>query len=158
MKKIGKIIGFLGICVFVAGLSYVITKHLDKNLYLNTNLEVTFEDTKEWSLESFSKLSKEEALKIYPNTFIVKNNSLKSVKYDVIFEEINSNIKSSDLDYILYLNDKEVKDGTLSDLKDNILYQSKIRLKGTDTYKLYLYLNNKKEDVSYNYTIKINSK
>lgn len=158
MKKIGKIIGFLGICVFVAGLSYVITKHLDKNLYLNTNLEVTFEDTKEWSLESFSKLSKEEALKIYPNTFIVKNNSLKSVKYDVIFEEINSNIKSSDLDYILYLNDKEVKDGTLSDLKDNILYQSKIRLKGTDTYKLYLYLNNEKEDVSYNYTIKINSK
>ena len=54
MKKngTGKIIGFIGLCVFIAGISYLLTQYLDKNLYLNTELLVTFEDTKEFMLEN----------------------------------------------------------------------------------------------------------
>lgn len=158
MKKIGKLIGFIGLCVFIAGISYVLTKNLDKNLYLNTNLEITFEDSKEFSLENTNKLTKEEALKTYPNTFKVENKSLKKVQYDVIFKEIKNNIKDYDLNYILYLNDKEVKEGKIKDLEDDILYNNTISIKRTDTYKLYLYLTDEIEEVTYNYTIKIDSK
>ena len=156
--KLSKLVGFIGICIFVAGLSYVLTKHLDKNLYLNTNILVTFEDTKEFSLESFEKLTKDEALKTYPNIFKVQNKSLKSVKYDVILDEIESNIEPTDLSYILYLNDKEVKNGSISDIKNNVLYSNTLGIKKLDIYKLYLYLNSEKNEVKYNYSIKINSK
>lgn len=156
--RLSKIIGFIGICIFVAGVSYIFTKYLDKNLYLNTNILVTFEDTKEFSLESTEKLTKEEALKVYPNTFKVENKSLKLIKYSVIYEEKESNLEEDDLSYILYLNNKEIKDGKISDLKDNLLYNGSIKMKKTDVFKLYLYLNNEKDEVKYNYTIKIDSK
>ena len=156
--RIGKIIGFLGICVFIAGVSYVFTKYLDKNLYLNTNILVTFEDSEEFSLESTDKLTKDEALKIYPNTFKVENKSLKSVKYNVLFEEKESNLEKDNLSFILYLNDKEIKSGNISDLQDNILYNGIIYIKKTDVFKLYLYLNINKEEVKYNYTITVDSK
>ena len=121
MKKIGKIILFIGICLFMVGLGYIVTKYLDKNMYLNTNLLITFEDTKEFNLESTEVYDKESATNIYPNKFNVQNNSLKSVKYNVILKEIDSNVDKDKLGYILYLNDKEVKDGNISDIKD-ILY------------------------------------
>ena len=155
--KLGKIIGFIGICIFVAGLSYILTKSLDKNLYLNTNILVTFEDSKEFSLENTNQLTKEEALNNYPNIFKVENKSLKSVKYDIILEETESSLDKDDLNYILYLNDKEIKDGKISDLENNVLYSNSLKIKGLDTYKLYLYLNEEKEEVTYNYKIKVNS-
>ena len=89
MKKFGKIVGFIGLCLFAVGASYFLTQYLDKNLYLN---------------------------------------------------------------------DKEVKEGNLKDLKDNILYETKIGKKKTDTYKLYVYLTKDIEDIDYTYTIVVNSK
>lgn len=157
MKKFGKIIGFIGICLFAVGASYFLTQYLDKNLYLNTELEVTLEDSKEFSLESKEKLTKEEAIKIYPNTIKVENKSLKKVDYTLSID----NKKTDNLDalsYVLYLNDEEVKSGDLKDLKDNLLYETKIGMKKTDTYKLYIYLNKDIEDIDYTYSIVVDSK
>ena len=157
MKKIGKIIGFIGLCLIAVGVSYFVTGYLDKNLYLNTELEVTLEDSKEFSLESKEKLTKEEAIKIYPNTIKVENKSLKKVEYTISID----NKKTDNLDalsYVLYLNNKEVKSGDLKDLKDNLLYETKVGMKKTDTYKLYIYLNKDIEDIDYTYSIVVNSK
>ena len=157
MKKVGKIIGFIGLCLFAVGASYFLTQYLDKNLYLNTELEVTLEDSKEFSLESKEKLTKEEAIKIYPNTIKVENKSLKKVNYTISID----NKKTDNLDalsYVLYLNDEEVKSGDLKDLKDNLLYETKVGMKKTDTYKLYIYLNKDIEDIDYSYSIIVDSK
>ena len=159
MKKnrVGKIIGFIGICVFIAGLSYILTKYLDKNMYLNTELLVTLEDTKEFELEEKSKLTKDEAIKTYPNTIKIENKSLKKVKYIISLKEIKSTLEDDDLSYILYLNDKEIKDGKVKDLKDNLFNETTIGIKKTDTYKLYMYLNNEKKDFEYKYSIVVDS-
>ena len=157
MKKFGKIVGFIGLCLFAVGASYFLTQYLDKNLYLNTELEVTFEDTKEFTLENKNKLTKEEAVKEYPNRILVENKSLKKVDYTISIDNKNTDNLDS-LNYVLYLNDKEVKEGNLKDLKDNILYETKIEKKKTDTYKLYVYLTKDIEDIDYTYTIVVNSK
>ena len=154
-KRVGKVIGFIGLCIFVAGISYVLTKYLDKNMYLNTELVVTLEDSKEFSLENTNKLTKEEALKTYPNTFKIENKSLKKVSYKLL---LNSKEKDNldKINYILYLNDKEIGTGKISSLKDNLLYKNTINRKKTDTYKLYLYLDDTK-DIDYKYSIKVES-
>ena len=156
MKKIGKIILFIGICLFMVGLGYIVTKYLDKNMYLNTNLLITFEDTKEFNLESTEVYDKESATNVYPNKFNVQNNSLKNVKYNVILKEIDSNVDKDKLGYILYLNDKEVKDGNISDIKD-ILYTTNINIKKKDYYKLYIYLKEKVSDPIFNYKLEVTS-
>ena len=155
MKKIGKLIGFIGICIFVAGISFILTKYLDKNMYLNTELLVTFEDTKKFKLENTNKLTKDEALKTYPNTFKIENKSLKKVSYQV---NIETKDKLDKINYILYLNDKEKGDGKLSDLKDNILYENNIDRKKEDTYKLYLYLTEEEDNFDFTYSIVVDSK
>ena len=155
-SKVGKFILVVGICLFIVGVSYIVTKYLDKNLYLNTNLLVTFEDTKEFNLESTEVYSKSEAMNVYPNHFKVENRSLKTVKYNVILKEIDSNINKDNLSYILYLNDKEVKSGKIKEIED-ILYTNNIGIKKTDIYKLYLYLTEKEEEPKYNYKIEIES-
>ena len=155
-NKLGKIILVLGICLFIVGISYVVTKYLDKNMYLNTNLLVTFEDSKEFDLESTDVLTKEEALEVYPNKFTVENRSLKNVKYNIILSEIDTNINKENLSYILYLNDKEVKAGKISEV-EKVLYTREVGIKKTDKYKLYLYLTEKETDASYNYKIEIES-
>ena len=155
-NKVGKIILVLGICLFIVGISYIVTKYLDKNLYLNTNLLVTFEDSKEFNLESTDVLNKEEALEVYPNKFTVENRSLKTVKYNVILTEIDSNINKENLSYILYLNDSEVKNGKISEI-DKVLYTRTVGIKKTDNYKLYLYLTEKENNAEFNYKIEIES-
>lgn len=157
MKKFGKIIGVIGLCLFAVGVSYFFTQYLDKNLYLNTELQVTFEDTKEFALENKNKLSKEEAIKEYPNTILVENKSLKNVDYTISIDNKKTDNLDS-LNYVLYLNDKEVKEGNLKDLKDNLLYETKIEKKKTDTYKLYVYLTKEIKDIDYTYSIVVNSK
>ena len=154
-NKVGKIVGFIGLCIFIAGISYIVTKYLDKNMYLNTELLVTLEDSKEFKLENTDKLTKEEALKTYPNTFKIENKSLKKVSYKVNIKKDND---IDNINYILYLNDKEVSDGNLDDLKDNLLYENTINSKKTDTYKLYLYLNEEKEKIDFTYSIIVDSK
>ena len=155
-NKVGKTILVIGICLFMVGLGYVVTKYLDKNLYLNTNLLVTFEDTKEFSLENIEALTKEEALSEYPNKFTVENKSLKGVNYDIVLTS-NEFADKDKLSYILYLNDKEIKEGNLSDIK-NILYTGNIKTLKKDYYKLYIYLNEKVKEPEFTYKLEIQSK
>ena len=154
-NKIGKLILFVGICLFMVGVGYLVTKYLDKNMYLNTNLLITFEDTKEFNLESLEVHTKETALDIYPNKFTVE--SLKSVKYNIVLTTIDTNIEDENLEYILYLNDEEVKSGKLKDIEDT-LYTSNIGLKNKDYYKLYIYLTEEVEEPNYNYKIEVTAK
>ena len=156
-NKVGKIILFIGICLFMTSLGYVVTKYLDKNLYLNTNLLVTFEDYKEFNLENTDVLTKDEAILEYPNKFIIENRSLKNVNYSIKLIEIDSNIENDKLNYILYKNDKEIKSGLLSEI-DDILYQTDISIKKKDYYKLYIYLNEKEEEPKYTYKLEVTSK
>jgi len=157
MKLVGKIIGILGLCSLAAGIGFIVTKYLDKNLYLDTKLLVKFEDYKEFNLESTDVYSKEEAINIYPNKFTVENKSLKGVKYDIHLKEKESNVNKDNLSYILYLNDKEVKAGKISELEE-ILYSNSVGLKKTDEYKLYIYLTEKEDAPKFTYTLEIKSK
>lgn len=162
MKKrllIGKIIGTIGLLIFTMGISYIITYYLDRSLYENISLLVTFEDDTTFSLLELKELEKEEALKTYPYVFNVLNKGKSEVTYKIeIKDEEISGLDRNSLDYILFLNDKEVKTGTLSEIADNILYEAKIKKNQTDIYKLYIYLNEEKEEVSYKYSLKIISK
>lgn len=90
MKKrllIGRIIGFIGICIFAMGLSYTVTYYMDKVLYEDISLLVTFEDTETFKLENTSKLEKTEALNTYPYIFSIENNGLGSVTYQIKIQE-----------------------------------------------------------------------
>lgn len=158
MKKrllIVKIIGFIGILLFVIGISYVFTFYLEKEKFNNINLEITFEDTKEFSLENTKLLTYEETLQTYPYIFEVLNKGKSLVNYQIKIKDEETNITRNDLEYILFLNDKEVKKGNLSELDSDILYENKIKNKKKDTYKLYVYLNKEIDEVIYKYSLEM---
>ena len=154
-NRVGKVILVIGVCLFMVGLGYVVTKYLDKNLYLNTNLLVTFEDTKEFTLESFDVLTKSKALETYPNKFNVENKSLKNVDYDVVLTT-DSTIDKDKLSYVLYKNSEEVKTGKLSE--SDILYTNNIKTLKKDYYELYLYLTEKESSKEFTYKLEIKVK
>lgn len=158
MKRllIGKIIGFIGLILFVMGLSYIVTSYLEKDKYEDINLLVTFEDTKYFELENTSFLEKDEVIKTYPYIFEIENKGKTSVDYQIEITDLEiSNLTREDLNYILMLDSEEVKTGTLSEIDNNILYSSKIKSKNNEKYKLYIYLNKEKEDVSYKYSLEV---
>ena len=155
MKKrvlIGKIIGFLGICIFAMGMSYVVTHYYEKEKYANINLIATFEDNKEFTLENVEKLNHDDALKTYPYIFTLENKGKYNVKFDLKLEDDGDR---NNLDYIIIKNDKEIKSGSLDSLKNDILLNSSISKKQTDTYKIYIYYTEKLEDASYTYSLKV---
>lgn len=153
---IGKIIGLIGIICFTMGISYVLTYELDKSKFEDIKLLVTFEDTKKFSLENTSFLTHDEALKTYPYIFSVKNNGKSLVNYEIrIKDKEISNLERNNLNYILFLNDKEIKKGELDEIKDNILYDNRIKTKKTDIYKLYIYVNKEIKDAKYKYSLEI---
>ena len=160
MKKllIGKIIGLIGLCLLAVGVSYFVSYALEKGLYNDINLLVTFEDTKEFTLENYQKMDEKEALTIYPYVFVVENKEKGVVKFDMVIKDTLDNLSRSDINYILYLKDKEVKRGSLSDLKNDILYSGTIKSKSKDTYKVYMYLNETKENATYKYSVLLNAK
>lgn len=156
MKKrmvVGKIIGFIGICIFSCGIAYVVTHYLEKNKYADINLIATFEDTKEFTLENVKKLDKEGALKTYPYIFTLENKGISNVNFDLKLED--SDFSRENLDYIIVLNDKEVASGSLLDIKDDILLKGNIGRKKTDTYKVYIYYTEDVKDPKYTYSLKI---
>lgn len=158
MKRllIGKIIGFIGLILFVMGLSYIVTSYLEKDKYEDINLLITFEDTKYFELENTSFLEKDEVIKTYPYIFEIENKGKSSVNYQIEITDLEiSNLTREDLNYILMLDSEEVKTGTLSEIDNNILYSFKIKSKNNEKYKLYIYLNKEKEDVSYKYSLEV---
>lgn len=159
MKRllIGKILGIIGILIFTMGISYIFTFYLEKNNFQDVNLLVTFEDTEVFSLENLKKLEKEAALETYPYIFQIENKGKSSVDYEIkIIDKEITNLERKQLNYVLYLNNEEIKSGNLGELKDNLLYNTKINKKKTDIYKLYIYLNEDLEDITYKYQLQVN--
>ena len=157
--KVGKIIGVILLCIFVVGISYVVSLYVDKNKYGDINVIATFEDTEEFKLENLDKETKEEALKNYPYIFTLENKSLANLDFDLTIEDkLSEGLDRSSLDYIILVNDKEVASGTLSDIKDNVLLKNSISRKKKDTYKVYIYFNEKLENVEYSYSLKVNKR
>ena len=135
---------------------YFVTYHLARDKYEDINLLVTFEDYEYFELENASYQEKEDAIKNYPYVFEINNDGKSLVSYQIEITDLEiKNVKREDLNYILVLDDVEVKSGTLSEIKNNVLYSSSIKSKKNGTYKLYIYLNKEKEEVSYKYSLKI---
>ncbi len=157
MKKrglVGKVIGSIGICIFACGIAYVVTHYIEKSKYADINLIVTFEDTKEFTLENVKKLTKEEALNTYPYVFTLENKGIVGTDFNLKIED-NKDTPRENLNYILLLNDKEIVSGKLSDIKDDILFSGNIARKKTDTYKVYIYFNTDIKNAKYTYSLKI---
>ncbi len=158
--KIGKIIGIIFFTIVVFGISYITTYYVDnyhrKNL--TTDINVTFEDTKEFSLTNTKVLSKDEAMKEWPYIFTIENNGKKKGLYQILINSFaESDINSDNLSYLLYLGDKLVKSGSISSIKDNVLYQDEIMAKNTKKYKMYVYKDKEDEGTVYKYSLKLNA-
>ena len=163
MKKgilVGKIIGVIVLCIFAVGMSYFVTRHIEKARYSDINLLVTFEDTKEFTLENTKKMDKEEALKTYPYIFKIENKGKRKADFDIkITDSDESNVDREKLNYIVIKNDDEIKSGKLSDIKETDSFISNnIDAKKTDTYKVYIYLTSEVKDAKYTYSLSLISK
>lgn len=155
-----KIIGVILLCLVIGVVSYFATLYLD-NLRRggDVNVTVTFDDTDTYIIPSTEKMNKESALKEWPYMMEVENTGSGKGLYQIIItDEEKSTIKRDKLDYLLYLNDKEVSSGKLKDIKDNILYTGEIEGKTKQKYKLYIWVNSEVEKESvYEYKLKFNT-
>ena len=98
----------------------------------------------------------ESVLDTYPYIFEVENKGKNLVKYQIkLINEEFLNLEKKDLNYILFLDDVEIKRGSLDDVDNNILYESKIKNGKKNIYKLYIFVNKELEDVSYKYSLEI---
>lgn len=151
MKKrllIGKLIGFIGIIIFAMGISYIFTYFRDKIKYQDINLLVTLEDTKTFKIDKLHE--KDESLKEYPYKFTIKNNNNIKTKYEIVIKD-NTELNKTELNYILYKNDKVLKEDNLT----NNIITDEIEEDSTNSYSLYIYSN---LEGTYEYSIEIISK
>ncbi len=151
MKKrllIGKLIGFIGIIIFAMGISYIFTYFRDKIKYQDINLLVTLEDTKTFKIDKLQE--KDESLKEYPYKFTIKNNNNIKTKYEIVIKD-NTKLNKTKLNYILYKNDKVLKEDNLT----NNIITDEIEEDSTNSYSLYIYSN---LEGTYEYSIEIISK
>jgi len=155
-----KIIGVVLLCIITGFGAYFGTLYLD-NLKRDDNVHVTvtFDDTDTFTLESISKMNKEEALKEWPYIMEVNNTGSGKGLYQIIIKDMEkSTIKRDDLAFSLYLDDREVGEGNLSNIKDNILYTGEINGKTKQKYKLYIWVTKEVEKESlYEYKLEFNT-
>lgn len=101
--------------------------------------------------------------------FRVNNNSNNNIEYDILFEKTSvsdgcteSTIFSSDeLNYEIKKNDRIVKSGLVSDIKNGVIYSSTVTGNTKDNYALRVFLNEKAEEKyqnHYHYIINIREK
>lgn len=159
-KKIIRII--LIVLLLVAAIigSYFVTYFVDKfnNKGKNAVIDVLFEDTEYYVMPNSKKLNEEEALLEWPYKFSVSNTGTSSGIYQIIIVDDKENdLKRESLSYILYLDEKEVIKGKLNELKNDVLYETKIKKDKEQKYKLYIYKNNEDEGTIYKYSIYLNA-
>lgn len=161
-KKILSIIIVLILCAGACYGAYSISNYLDKKAKesLKVVLTTTFDDTKTYVIPNSLESNKDAALKEWPYMFTIKNEGNYKGLYQLIINDIEgSTIKRENLSYVLILDDKEIQEGKLCDLKDNILYTYEINKETSQRYKLYIWVNSsntKKEDI-YEYSITLNA-
>lgn len=161
-NKIGKTILIIFLSLIIVGVSYIGSFYLDKiyKYYGNVSIKVTFDDTKTYVIPDSIKSTKEKALTTWPYMFTIENSGDRKGLYEIIIKDIDtSTIKRNDLKYILFLDDKEIKEDFLSNVKNDVLYTHAINKNSTQRYKLYIYSisdNTLKDDI-YEYQLSLNA-
>ena len=155
-----RIIGVILLCGVIGVGAYFGTLYYD-NLKKggDVNVTVTFDDTETYTIPSIQKMNKESALKEWPYIMEVNNTGSGKGLYQIIItDEKKSTIERDKLGYSLYLDDKEITSGKLSDIKDNTLYTSEINGNTKQKYKLYIWVTEEVEKESiYEYKLDFNT-
>ena len=158
-RKILIIILSILLCVVSGVLGYFVTLKFDMaRKGGNVDLKVTFDDTETYVIPSIKKMSKEEALKEWPYKITVNNSGTAKGLYQILIEDVSESIKRDSLDYALYLDEKVVSEGHLSDIKDNLLYTYEINANTTQKYDVYIWSTIDQEEKStYEYKLTFNA-
>lgn len=159
-RKIGKIIAIIIIFALAFVGSYAITYYVDEknDSKKEAIVEVVYEDANYYAIPNSNVLTEEEALLEWPYKFMVKNTGNTGGVYQILLKDFEENDLSRDnLSYLLYLNDKMVKKGDLSDIVNDVLYESSIDPSKDQKYQLYIYKNKEIEGTIYQYSIILNA-
>ena len=155
-----KIVGIIFLCLIVGVVTYFGTYYLDKlRRGGDVKITVTYDDTETYSIPSNVKMDKEKALKEWPYIMEVNNSGSGKGLYQIIITDLKeSTIKRENLEYALYLDDKEVSTDKLSNIKNNVLYEGEINGNTKQKYKLYIWVTTDvdKED-TYEYKLEFNT-
>ncbi len=139
-RKILIIVLSIALCIVSGVLAYFISLKVDMaKKGGSVDVTVTFDDTETYVIPTLKKMSKEEALKEWPYKITVNNTGTAKGLYQIIIEDEKESIKRDNLDYALYLDEKEIKEGHLKDVKNNILYNYEINANTTQKYDLYIW-------------------
>ena len=155
-----RIIGVILLCGIIGVGAYFGTFYLDKlKKGGDVNVTVTFDDHESFMIESIEKMDKEKALKEWPYIMEVANTGSGKGLYQIIITDTSkATIKRDSLEYSLYLDEKEVTSGKLSDIKNNILYTGEINGNTKQKYKLYIWVIKEVEkDSIYEYKLEFNT-
>ena len=155
-----RIIGVILLCGIIGVGAYFGTLYLDKlKKGGEVKLTVTFDDTESYVIPSIKKMNKESALNEWPYIMELDNTGGGKGLYQMIITDIDtSTLKREVLEYALYLDDKEIKTGKLSDIKDNVLYTGEIEGKSKQKYKLYIWVTKEVDEKSvYEYKLEFNT-
>lgn len=161
-NKIGKVILIIFMSLIIAGIAYMGSYYIDKlyKYYGEVELKVIFDDTETYIIPNVLKSNKEEALKTWPYMFTIENNGNRKGLYQIIIKEVNSTIDRANLKYLLVLDDKEIKEGNLDEITNDILYTYEINKNTSQRFKLYIWVDEAdattKDDV-YEYQITFNA-
>ena len=155
-----KIVGVIFLCLIIGVLSYFGTLYLDKlKQGGEVKVTVTFDDTNTYIIPSIKKMDKEEALDEWPYIMEVENDGSGKALYQIIItDEETSTIKRENLEYSLYLDDKEITSGKLSNIDKNVLYTGEIGGNTKQKYKLYIWVISEVDEESvYEYKLEFNT-
>lgn len=169
-KKILKIVLIIVLSLVMAVIAYTASFYLDKTFkyYGKTEIKVTFDDTKTYVIPNVLNSNKEEALKTWPYMFTIENSGNRKGLYQIIIKDMEtSTIERTNLHYVLMLDEKEVQEGTLSSITNDILYTSEVNKNASQRYKLYVWVEDlenindtedseTKEDI-YEYQLSLNA-
>ena len=155
-----KIVSVILLCLVIGVVAYFGTYYLDKlRKGGEVNVTVTFDDTETYTIPSVKKMNKEAALKEWPYIMEVNNTGGGKGLYQIIIKDVEkATIKRDDLEYSLYLDEKEVTSGKLSDIKKDVLYEGEIAGNTKQKYKLYIWVTKDVEEKDiYEYKLEFNT-
>ena len=152
IKRIIYIMVLLGVGFLVTYGSYYFSKKYVKD----AEVKVTFEDSKSYVIPEVTEMSEEEALKECPYIMHFENVGKREAKFDLVIKDVDGDIKRENLSYALFLNDKKVESGELSQIKKNVFYSGSIKAKDIQDYKLYVWVNKKSTGTKYEYSLNLN--
>lgn len=147
-SKVKVIVITIILCIVFGIIGYFGTLLLDNIRRAGTpKIKITFDDSETYVIPSTKKLEKEEALKEWPYMMDVENSGDAKALYQIIITDLDSsNIKRDKLSYSLVLDEKEVSEGKLSELNNDVLYTYEIEKNQKQRYKLYIWVNSELEE------------